>query len=220
MDDVGNPLANQTVLFNINGVFYNRQSNASGYANLNIRLQPDEYIVTAEYKGYMHSNIVKVLPVLFGNDTESHVNESNFCVKLIDGQGLPYANQSIEFNINGLIYTNITNENGIANLFVNLAKGEYLVTSSYDEYNINNKITMKWGDFIIKKFLLACSIILLFFSISYSFAEDNSTVLEDVIIDANDISMYYKDGTRLNVGLYDSSSEHLANQSSQSTSMA
>ncbi len=143
LDDVGNPLANQTVLFNINGVFYNRQSNASGYANLNIRLQPDEYIVTAEYKGYMHSNIVKVLPVLFGNDTESHVNESNFCVKLIDGQGLPYANQSIEFNINGLIYTNITNENGIANLFVNLAKGEYLVTSSYDEYNINNKITMK-----------------------------------------------------------------------------
>ena len=53
----------------------------------------------------------------------------------------------------------------------------------------------------------------MFFSISYSFAEDNSTVLEDVIIDANDISMYYKDGTRLNVGLYDSNNDQLANQS-------
>lgn len=48
---------------------------------------------------------------------------------------------------------------------------------------------------------------------SYSFAEDNSTVLEDVIIDANDISMYYKDGTRLNVDLYDSNNDQLANQS-------
>ena len=142
LDDVGNPFADKTVTFNINGVFYNRQTNASGYANLNIRLQPGDYIVTAEYNGYMYSNNVKVLPVLFGNDTESYINESNFCVKLIDGQGMPYVNQSIEFNINGVIYTNTTDENGIANLFVNLAKGEYLVTSTYDEYSINNKITM------------------------------------------------------------------------------
>ena len=142
LDDVGNPFADKTVTFNINGVFYNRQTNASGYANLNIRLQPGDYIVTAEYNGYMYSNNVKVLPVLFGNDTESYINESNFCVKLIDGQGMPYVNQSIEFNINGVIYTNTTDENGISNLFVNLAKGEYLVTSTYDEYSINNKITM------------------------------------------------------------------------------
>ena len=142
LDDVGNPFADKTVTFNINGVFYNRQTNASGYANLNIRLQPGDYIVTAEYNGYMYSNNVKVLPVLFGNDTESYINESNFCVKLIDGQGMPYANQSIEFNINGVIYTNTTDENGISNLFVNLAKGEYIVTSTYDEYSINNKITM------------------------------------------------------------------------------
>ena len=143
LDDVGNPLADKIVTFNINGVFYHRQTNASGYANLNIRLEPGEYIVTAEYNGFMHSNMVKVLPVLFGNDTESYTDESNHRVKLIDGHGIPYANQSIKFNIKGVFYTNVTDENGIANLFINLAKGEYIVTSSYNEYNINNRITMK-----------------------------------------------------------------------------
>ena len=143
LDDVGNPLANADVTFNINGVFYTRTSNATGYANLNLRLEPNEYIVTAEYKTFKHSNIVTILPVLFANDTVSYTDESNFRVKLIDGQGNPYPNQIIDFNINGVKYTNVTDSEGFANLFVNLADGEYIVTSTYDEYNISNKITIK-----------------------------------------------------------------------------
>lgn len=143
LDGVGNPLANVNVNFNINGVFYTRTTNESGYANLNLRLEPGKYIVTAEYNTMMYSNIITVLPVLFANDTVSYTNESNFKVKLIDGQGRPYSNQSIEFNINGVIYTNTTDINGIAYLRVILPDGEYLVTSTYDEYNINNKITIK-----------------------------------------------------------------------------
>ena len=143
LDDQGNPLANAAVTFNINGVFYTRYSGSDGYAKLNIRLQPDEYIVTAEYNGYRHSNIVTVLPVLFANDTVSYSNESNFTVKLIDGQGNPFSNQTIKFNVEGNVYENVTDENGIANLFINLPLGEHVVTSTYDEYNISNKITMK-----------------------------------------------------------------------------
>ncbi|WP_407378938.1 carboxypeptidase-like regulatory domain-containing protein [Methanobrevibacter sp.] len=142
LDGLGNPVVNKDVTFNINGVFYTRATNSSGYANLNIRLQPGEYIVTAQYGEFMHSNIVKVLPTLFGNDTVSYTNESNYTVRLIDGKGNPYFNQSIEFNINGAIYTNMTDENGIAELHVNLQNGEYIVTSSYDEYSITNKITV------------------------------------------------------------------------------
>lgn len=142
LDDLGNPLAGAIVTFNINGVFYERQSNASGYANLNIRLQPGDYIVTAEYNQYKYSNIVHVLPVLFANNTVCYSNMSNFTVKLIDGQGNPYANQNITFNLHGKIYTNETNEEGIANLSVYLMSGEYIVTSSYDEYSISNKLTM------------------------------------------------------------------------------
>ena len=143
LDDVGNPLANADVTFNINGVFYTRTSNQTGYANLNLRLEPDRYIVTAEYKTFKCSNFVTILPVLFAEDTVSYTNESNFSAKLIDGQGNPYPAQIIDFNINGVRYTNVTDSDGIANLFVNLADGEYLVTSTYDEYSISNKITIR-----------------------------------------------------------------------------
>ena len=50
--------------FNINGVYYTRQTNASGVAKLTINLQPGNYILTAynpitsEQKGFN----VKVLP--------------------------------------------------------------------------------------------------------------------------------------------------------------
>ena len=70
-------------------------------------------------------------------------DESNFSAKLIDGQGNPYPGQIIDFNINGVRYTNVTDSDGIANLFVNLADGEYIVTSTYDEYSISNKITIR-----------------------------------------------------------------------------
>ena len=143
LDSVGNPLANVDVLFNINGVFYTRTTNESGHANLNLRLQPGSYVVTAEYNSLKYTNIVTILPVLFADDAVSYSNATNFKAKLIDGQGKPYVNQSIDFNINGVKYTNVTDSEGIAYLIVNLVDGEYIVTSSYDEYNINNKITVK-----------------------------------------------------------------------------
>lgn len=142
LDGMGNPLANADVSFNINGVFYTRQTNESGYANLNLRLPPGNYIITADYNGLKYSNKINILPVLFANDTVSYDGVSNFKVKLIDGIGNPYSNQSIEFNINGVKYTNITDSQGIAKLIVSLPRGEYIVTSSYDGYNINNKITI------------------------------------------------------------------------------
>ena len=37
VDGQGNPLANQIVTFNVNGVFYNKVTNDEGIASLNIR---------------------------------------------------------------------------------------------------------------------------------------------------------------------------------------
>ena len=39
LDGQGKPLANQTVIFNINGVFYNKTTADDGVASLNIRLE-------------------------------------------------------------------------------------------------------------------------------------------------------------------------------------
>ena len=55
-----NALANATVKFNINGVFYNRTTNASGQAKLNINLMAGEYIITSSYERCNIANTIKV----------------------------------------------------------------------------------------------------------------------------------------------------------------
>ncbi len=47
VDGQGNVLANKTVKFNINGVFYTKPTDANGTARLNIWLYPGKYILTA-----------------------------------------------------------------------------------------------------------------------------------------------------------------------------
>ncbi len=65
---------------------------------------------------------------------------SMFKVYLVDGQGNPYANQIITFNINGAFYYRTTNSNGIASLDINLLPGNYIVTSSHNGLSIPNNI--------------------------------------------------------------------------------
>jgi len=62
VDGMGNALADKNIRININGVFYDRVTDDKGVARLNINLDPNTYIATAEYEGYMTSNIIRVLP--------------------------------------------------------------------------------------------------------------------------------------------------------------
>ena len=140
----GHPVgANVTVKFNINGVFYERTTNESGIAKLNINLQPRDYIITAEYNGCRVSNNITVLPVLNAEDiTMKYRDGTQFKVKLVDGQGNPYVGQTVEFNIHGVFYNRVTGSDGIARLNINLMPGEYIITSSYNGSNIANTITI------------------------------------------------------------------------------
>ena len=142
--DDGNPVGlGEKVTFNINGVFYTRTTNASGIAKLNINLDVGDYIITAEYNNCCVSNNIKVLPILTGeNMTKEYGQSSAFKVTLVDGQGKPYVGQNILFNINGVFYERTTNDGGIAKLNINLLPGEYIITSSYGQAIISNKITV------------------------------------------------------------------------------
>ena len=144
LDDTGNPAkANEIVTFNINGVFYNRTTNASGYVKLNINLQQGDYIITAEYKGCYVSNNIKVKSILSAEDlTKKYGALDQFKVKLVDGEGNPLANTNVTFNINGVFYNRTTDSNGISKLNIRLMPGEYIITSSYNECYISNKITV------------------------------------------------------------------------------
>jgi len=133
-----------TVKLNINGVFYERKTNASGYMNMNINLIPGTYIVTAEYNGLRASNTVNVLSVLSAKDVYMKYRDgTKFEIKLLDGRGNPFAAQKITFNINGVFYERITDENGIARLNINLMAGEYIITSMYENgAALSNKVTV------------------------------------------------------------------------------
>ena len=53
--------AGEIVTFNINGVFYNRTSDANGNVALNINLIPGEYIITDYYREERVSDKITVL---------------------------------------------------------------------------------------------------------------------------------------------------------------
>ena len=143
LDDAGNPLANQNVTFNINGVFYTRTSNTEGIATLSINLNPGKYIITAMYKDCAVSNNIEVLPTLTASDLTKKVSESKaFVAKVLDGQGNPLANQNVTFNINGVFYHKVSDTNGEAKLNINLMAGQYIITSMYNGYETSNKVTV------------------------------------------------------------------------------
>ncbi len=58
IDGEGKALADAKITFNINGVFYDRTTDANGTAKLNINLMPGEYIITSEYGTAAISNTI------------------------------------------------------------------------------------------------------------------------------------------------------------------
>ncbi len=144
-DDSGNPLINTTVRFNINGVIYERITNDKGTAMLTIALYPGSYILTAihpngESKGYN----IKVLSTLIDNKDINmyYMDGTAFTIKVLDGQGKPLANTTVKFNINGVLYGRVTDENGIAKLNIKLYPNNYIITSSYNGLEVSNRINV------------------------------------------------------------------------------
>lgn len=144
LGDDGNAVgAGVEVRFNINGVFYTRTTNESGIAKLNINLQPDDYIITAEYGECKVSNKIKVLPILSASDISmSYRDGTQFKVNVLNGTGNALSGADIIFNVNGVFYTRTSDVNGQAKLNINLQAGEYIITSTYNDLNIANRITI------------------------------------------------------------------------------
>lgn len=137
----GSLAVGKNVTFNINGVFYNRTVDENGTVTLNINLNPGNYIVTAIFEGYGVGNKVAVKTVLLSDDLSMKFQDgSRFNVTVLDGQGNPLANQTVIFNINGVFYNKTTADNGVASLNIRLLKGEYIITSMWNSYQVGNKI--------------------------------------------------------------------------------
>ncbi|MCR5026471.1 MAG: hypothetical protein K6A34_03395 [Methanobrevibacter sp.] len=135
--------AGEEVTFNINGIFYTRTTNATGHAKLNINLGAGNYTVTTCYKDCGRSNNIVVLPVLNTSDlVMKYMDGSQFKAELVDAVGNPYPKQSVDFNINGVLYNRTTDPSGVAKLNIRLMPGVYIITSSFNGCNVANNITV------------------------------------------------------------------------------
>ena len=137
----GSLAVNKNVTFNINGVFYIRTTDSNGVVSLAINLRPGDYIITTIFDGLDIGNKVTVLPTLVTKDLNmKYLDGSNFTAQVLDGKGTPLANQTVSFNVNGVFYHRITNEDGIASLRIRLISGEYIITSYWNNFQTGNTI--------------------------------------------------------------------------------
>ena len=158
LDGCGSPLVNARVTFNINGVFYKKQTDDNGMAKLNINLRPGVYILTAMHPdALMYGSNITVLSTILANDVVKFFrNGTQYCAKFLDGCGSPLVNASVTFNINGVLYKKQTDYEGVARLNINLFPGKYILTAMHPDglmygYNITVLSTIH-GDDIVKFF--------------------------------------------------------------------
>ena len=145
LDKSGKALVNTKITFNINGVFYDKVTDADGMAKLGIRLRPDVYILTAynpvtgEEKGFN----INVKSLIESHDlTKYYLNESRYEVTLYNKDGSLAVNKTVTFNINGVFYTKTSDANGVASLGISLRPGEYIITTIFDGLSMGNKVTV------------------------------------------------------------------------------
>ena len=136
VDGFGNPIANATVYFTINGRVYAKITDENGMASMGIGLVPNEYKVSAVFNGTDDYDMatadatVLVKSTILGNDTTLYfLNGTSYVAKFLDSDGKALTNTTVKFNINGVFYTRVTDENGMASLNIRLDPNSYIITA-------------------------------------------------------------------------------------------
>ena len=183
VDAIGNPIANATVYFTINGKVYAKITDENGMASMGIGLVPNEYKVSAVFNGTKDHDkstanaTVTVKSTILGNDTTLYfLNGTKYVAKFLDSDGNALANTTVKFNINGVFYTRVTDENGMASLNIRLDPNSYIITA----YN----------------------------PVTGEQRANEVTVLPRII--AEDLSMKYLDGSSFNATLVDGQGKAVA----------
>ena len=123
-------IANQSVIFEINGKNYTRTSDENGIALMNINLRPGNYTIKTYTNGVVLTNKITVLSTIISkNIVKMYKNGTQFYATFLKGDGSPLANTNVTFNINGVFYTKKTDSDGVARLNINLRPGEYTLTA-------------------------------------------------------------------------------------------
>ena len=135
-DIKGNPIANATVYFTINGKTYAKSTDANGTASMGLNLASNVYKATVSYNGSDMYNAVSknitvtINPTIVADDlVKMYQNATRFYAKFTDSTGKALANTEVKFNIHGVFYTKKTDKDGMADLGIMLRPGSYILTA-------------------------------------------------------------------------------------------
>jgi hypothetical protein len=105
--DDAKPIAGVYVSIKVNGVTYDVKTNEDGYALLKIRLNPNVYKISAEWKDYKINKIVV---------KQTLSAKSKYSATLKWSNGNPIVSKVITFKFKGKIYKATTNAKGVAKI--------------------------------------------------------------------------------------------------------
>ena len=157
LDDKGEALANQYVLFKVNGKEYKVKTNDDGIAQLTTsQLAVGSYKITSInlVTGEQATNNLEIVGrIQEANDLVMDFRDgSEFVVKVIGDDGnVAKAGEVVSVTINGVSYPVTVGEDGYARLTINLNPKTYSVTTEYKSFKVNNKVVVKQTLFLVKK---------------------------------------------------------------------
>lgn len=145
LDNDGDALGYVNVKISINGVTYNKKTDANGVAVVNINFKPGTYKIIAEnpVTGYTLTTTYKILSTITAKDISKVYGDNHkFTAKFLKSNGKALAKKTIKFKVNGKAYKVKTDKNGIAKLSLKkLKKGTYKIISyNVDGVTKTNKI--------------------------------------------------------------------------------
>ena len=156
LDDGGKPLANKSVAVGFNGAKYNRTSNETAWARLQINLRIANLYTFAIaflgddcYNGVFNVAVINVTEqtpsLAAGAKTyKSSAKSKALTATLKSSKGSPIPGKMIAFTVNGKAYSAKTNKKGMATVYVSLnKKGTYSFTVNFAGDNTYRKVSQR-----------------------------------------------------------------------------
>ena len=144
----GTALSSKPIKILLNGVTYDKVTDANGEVKLYVKLTKGVYLAEITFDGDdLTNNASETCKVTIESPIQTHLKIGDkyinyrqgskclFYVKLLDANNKPVKNQNVTFKVAGKTYTALTNGYGNARIYLNLKNGTYTVKYYYYKKN-------------------------------------------------------------------------------------
>lgn len=145
------PLVNKIVTFNVNGRDYDRKTDESGIARLNINLNPGVYTPLISFKDDTYNLVTAFCNIIIQTETRIEGTDINMTYRdgtvyqcaVYDQVGRVAGN--VRLKVNGREYIRNCDSTGLYKLNINLEPGTYEITAEFlgDDYHLPSKVENK-----------------------------------------------------------------------------